>query len=342
MLGTAEGVAGQHELFDPVSKKWRIFRRRAGRPSQLRVPKSRRLEVGTRRAEPREPDEADVARRLLAETSSPPAVVVDSSYTVLYLHGEVSPYLSLPIGTPRMVLADLLRPSLRSRVRAGLFRAFRDGEPVELRTPRSELEEGEAPVRVRVVPHEVTELGPLALVIFEPAPEDGVETHAPVPADELAVVEELERELESTREELRSTVEELEASNEELKASNEEVLSINEELQSANEELETSSEELRSLNQELSTVNAQLKMKLLELGEAHDDLSNLLSSTRLGVVFLDPALAVRRFTAAVVRLLPLSRSDLGRPIAEVPRRFDDPHHEEDAARVLTDLSPIER
>ena len=300
LLGSSEGIGRQQELFEPISKKWRLFRRLGGRPRHVRFPSRRARRDTDSRGETVPPATSEIARRLLVSAASPPAVVVDPSYSLLYLHGDLGPYLRLPTGDPKLQLPELLRPSLRGRVRAGLFKAFRDGEALELRTPRAELEEGESPVRVRIVPHEETELGPVAVVLFDPMetgepwrPEgDG----APAAGEDLSVVAELEQELVATRQELRMTVEELEASNEELKASNEEVLSINEELQSANEELETSGEELRSLNQELSTVNAQLKAKLQELGETNADLANLLSSTRLAVVFLDQSLTVRRFT----------------------------------------------
>ena len=143
-----------------------------------------------------------------------------------------------------------------------------------------------------------------------------------------------------TREELQSTIEQLESSNDQLKASNEEVTASNEELQSANEELETSKEELQSLNEELNTINARLQEKVGELEGTNNDVLNLLSSTAIATVFLDKELRVKRFTPASTRLLSLIPSDLGRPVADVLRRFEDETLLDDARRVLTELTPL--
>ncbi len=124
-------------------------------------------------------------------------------------------------------------------------------------------------------------------------------------------------ELHRVREVLEGAIEELQTSNEELKASNEEITSINEELQSSNEELETGKEELQSLNEELTTVNAQLQAKMEELDRTTSDLSSLLSSTNIAVIFLDVRYRIRRFTPAVQDLIVLIPTDVGRPLVDL-------------------------
>jgi PAS domain-containing protein len=116
-------------------------------------------------------------------------------------------------------------------------------------------------------------------------------------------------------------------------------MSVNEELQSTNEELETSKEELQSLNEELGTVNAQLQTKIDEVERASDDLSNLLTSTNIATVFLDPQLRIRRFTPAATRLFTLIPSDVGRPLADIAQKFADPKLLDDAQAVLQHLAP---
>ncbi len=153
---------------------------------------------------------------------------------------------------------------------------------------------------------------------------------------------ELEEELRRIRQELQSSVEDLQTSNEELKASNEEITSINEELQSTNEELETSKEELQSLNEELTTVNAQLQAKMEELEGTTNDLGSLLSSTDIAVVFLDQGFCIRRYTPAVRDLLELIPADVGRPLSDLARKFNDPELAGDARRVLEKLTPVGR
>ncbi len=116
---------------------------------------------------------------------------------------------------------------------------------------------------------------------------------------------------------------------------------MNEELQSANEELETSKEELQSLNEELQTVNAQLHAKIMELEGNNNDLSNLLGSTDLAVIFLDPELRIRRFTSAVHDLVDLIPGDVGRPIADLAQKFTGPDLRDDARTVLAHLVPAD-
>src|SRR5205085_2992841 len=114
-----------------------------------------------------------------------------------------------------------------------------------------------------------------------------------------------ENQLRRIRDELQTTIEALQSSNEELKASNEEVTSINEELQSSHEELETSKEEMQSLNEELTTVNAQLTAKMEEHQNASNDLTALLTSTSIAVLFLDTGFRIRRYTPAMRELMDL-------------------------------------
>src|SRR3954452_11620211 len=119
-------------------------------------------------------------------------------------------------------------------------------------------------------------------------------------------------------------------------------MSVNEELQSANEELETSKEEMQSLNEELTTVNAQLRSKMEEHQAASSDLASLLASTDIAVLFLDTGFRIRRYTPAFRDLVDLIGSDVGRALASLARRFDDPHLDDDARAVLERLAPVER
>jgi two-component system CheB/CheR fusion protein len=144
------------------------------------------------------------------------------------------------------------------------------------------------------------------------------------------------------RDELQSTVEELQTSHEELKAAHEEVVSTNEELQSTNEELETSREEMQSLNEELSTVNSQLQAKMEEYQAVSNDLASLLTSTDIAVLFLDTRFRIRRFTPQVKNLVDVIATDVGRPLSDLARKFEDPNLLTEAATVLERLVPSER
>ncbi len=132
----------------------------------------------------------------------------------------------------------------------------------------------------------------------------------------------LEEELQKRSEQLRTTIEQYEASAEELKASNEELQAINEELRSTTEELETSKEELQSTNEELITVNHELKIKIDETAEINDDLSNLISSSDIATVFVDPQMRIKRFTPAAAKIFNLIAADVGRSLFDITHRLD--------------------
>jgi signal transduction histidine kinase/chemotaxis methyl-accepting protein methylase len=157
---------------------------------------------------------------------------------------------------------------------------------------------------------------------------------------------ELVDELHRTRERLRITVEQYEASLEELKASNEELQAINDELRYATSELEVSKEELQSINEELMALNQELRCKVDEVGRANSDLQNLMTSTEIGVVFLDRGLRIQRFTPRAQDVFNIIPSDLGRPLAHLTHRLvGEPLGQEMwqvAHSVLDTQRPVER
>ncbi|HEY8506647.1 MAG TPA: response regulator, partial [Gemmataceae bacterium] len=145
----------------------------------------------------------------------------------------------------------------------------------------------------------------------------------------------LESELRFTKENLQATVEELETSNEELQATNEELVASNEELQSTNEEL-------HSVNEELYTVNAEYQRKIEELTELTEDMENLLASTRLGVLFLDRGLCVRKFTPGIAEVFNLLPQDVGRRVDGFAHTISHPGLLADVRRVLETEEPVQR
>ena len=157
----------------------------------------------------------------------------------------------------------------------------------------------------------------------------------------------LKQELANAQEALRAAIESEDSMREEFQSANEEILSANEELQSTNEELETSKEELQSTNEELNTLNAELRNKNMELQDLSNDIANLLNSTRIPVVMLDPRLCIRRITPAANRIVKATASDVGRPLGDIKLNIEPsdltPRDLEEAIRkVLDSLQPVER
>ena len=155
-------------------------------------------------------------------------------------------------------------------------------------------------------------------------------------------VTELEQELGATRTELQGAIRNLEILSEEQRAVNEEALSVNEEFQSTNEELLTSKEELQALNEELTALNSQLQETLERQRTTSDDLQNILYSTDVATLFLDPSLKIRFFTPATKSVFNVIPGDIGRPLADLNSLAADTALALDARAVLQNSTPIER
>ena len=299
-LGNAESMGRTPELFEPIDKKWRIYRRIGPtRHDMIDMPAGRRSS-----GEPAGPfpDQGgpqarlhQLAQRALVSRFAPPSVIIDRGGRAIYFHGDTGLYLRQPDGEPTRDVVALAREPIGARLRTLLRQAAQARRQVQSQVILPAGHDGEEVrrVEVRVEPMDAPLYGDdLFLVSFaraQPAPSAALEGET-----DAETAARHERELRDARDELQITIEQLETSNEELKASNEEITSTNEELQSTNEELETSKEELQSLNEELNTVNSQLQDKVGELEELTDDLNNLLRSTDLATVFLDGELKIKR------------------------------------------------
>ena len=348
-LGPSETIGRQVDLFEPISKKWRIYRRLApSRPEQFEFPissKSRPLSQFRRRAETGSGAPAgysELTHRALIDEFAPAAVLINHQHQILYFFGSTTRYLDVPTGEPTQDLMVMAREGLRTAIRAGISEAIRLGETVRLEDAQVKRDGSFFPVKVTIkLVHEPRSSRGLLLVAFQDAAQGIAPARPGESVVEKSLLRQLESELNATREDLQSTIEELESSNEELKASNEEMMSMNEELQSANEELETSKEELQSLNEEISTVNNQLHDKVEELESANNDFANLFNCAEIATVFLDRSFRIKRFTPPTTSLFRLIATDLGRPIGDIAPNFADPGLLADAARVLRELTPSE-
>lgn len=336
-LGSSESLDGDVPLFEPICDTQSLFRRiepdarRFDAKRLPAIPTPRRTRSG------RVSELAEAARTTLLDIAVPPSVVVAGNDQVVYLHGAVRSYLGVPSGEARLDVYGFLRPELRSPVRAAIQRVRRERIALAL-VHRTEADrEVKITVRSAVEPA----LGDGAVLIsFEES--DAVAVLPIHPEPKPFVVEELEQELEATRATLRSTVDELRVSSNDLRAAHEASSSINEELHATNEELEATTAELRLLNAELTDLNQRLKQKIEQVQAAHDDLNNFFASTKLAVLFLDPAFCIKRFTPAAEVLLRLSPSDVGRPLDAMARELLSSGLLDDAQAVLAELVPLER
>ena len=350
-LGSSETLGSSGALFEPLDKKWKVFKRREvpagtyvaevpayGAEDVQRGPLAP-LALGRRT----EPGIGHVVERALLQHLVPPAVIMHQSGDIVHIQGRTGLYLepaSGPQGSANVY--NMAREGLQLELTVAVRQAASTPSEVVHRGVRVRTNGDFSLVNLRVKQLTTPDaLRGLFLVAFEApepvdAPVNGAATDSPE-SHEPARVQELERELLTAKEVHQTTIEELETANEELKSANEELQSMNEELQSANEELETSKEEMQSLNEELQTVNAELQGKVEELSRANDDMKNLLNATDIATVFLDNHLNIKRYTEQAKRVIRLIPSDVSRPIGDLVSNLRYTTLVEDAHEVLRTL-----
>jgi len=320
-LGSSESNGGRDELFQPISKRFRIFQRQGSTrvevlPSSIGVVDSRLgnpLRTGA--AIQTLSVVANAAQRLIMERFAPAAVMVNTNHEVVYFCGPTEDFLLRPRGAPTTDLLLMVREGLRARLRVALQESAAKRLPVDVNDARMKSNGSFIPVKISVVPSRFVDSESLFLVVFS---RDGLPSlvHAGNQVDET-LVSHLEHELEISRSDLQSSIEKFETSTESLRIANEEVVSANEELRSLNEELESSKEELQSLNEELTTVNQQLEAKVHELEASNSDLQNLLVSSDIATICLNGVLQIKWFAPAAQRQFNFIAADVGRPIADM-------------------------
>ncbi|CAM2195922.1 two-component system, chemotaxis family, CheB/CheR fusion protein [Paraburkholderia kururiensis] len=352
-LGTSENVTQFEELFAPIDKKCRIFRRKTDIAPQVRLP----VMVSAMRAgnlsdfTPTRSPIGGIALRQLVDSQmlerfTPPHVLVTSSGDVIYYSGRTGKYLEAAPGVPTRQMLTMARKGLGLDLRAAFREAVESGRAATRDGVAVEADDGRVQLISLTVEPLIERTGgePMYLVVFT---DQGPvlsrdEALARAQATHNGTAHQAEQELRDTRERLQSMIEEYETALEELKSSNEELVSVNEELQSSNEELEASKEELVSVNEELHTVNAELNGKIEALDRANSDLQNLFESTSVATVFLDSRLVIRSFTPAMARIYSIRPSDCGRPITDLATRFKLDAFEDDIYKVLESQIVLER
>jgi two-component system CheB/CheR fusion protein len=352
-LSPSESIGNHTELFSSLNRKWKFYRAthsittsRAAMTNVL----SWSAETGGKAPEEtmkktKEPNFAELTRRVLVQYFAPASVVTDLKGDSLYVHGETGKYLRPAPGQASLNIVEMAREGLELGLRAAIRAVASEGMPTLNREIQVKTNGGFTTVSLSVRPLPDPDSSQnLLLVSFQdvasPADKPGRKRVAK-PA-ELGRIEELERDLAYLKESHQAAIEEQQSSNEELKSTNEEMQSTNEELQSTNEELKTSKEELQSLNEELITVNTELQAKIEQLASMQNDMKNLLDNTNIGTVFLDEQLVIRRFTREATNIYRLVSSDVGRPLSDIKSNLEGEELLTKAQAVLESLVPIEQ
>jgi two-component system CheB/CheR fusion protein len=326
VLGSSETVGEMVDHFEVLQPKLKIYASKGKR----RLPAHREL-AGNPEIPPRGlyaisrwqgktqrvSEEDRISERFLQSLAGdyvPLALVVNERNEILHVLGSPEDYFGLPTGKIQNDVVKMAAKDLAIPLATGLQKVFKANEPVKYTNIKinTRRETKVVDLLIRPLPGRKGQ-EPLAALFIEeivskPQEKDGQPTQIYDASQEAEQrIHDLEQELQFTRENLQATVEELETSNEELQATNEELLASNEELQSTNEELQ-------SVNEELHTVNTEFQSKIVELTEANNDLENLLTGTRVAILFADENFEIRRFSPEMAQIFTVTQKDIGRPL----------------------------
>lgn len=272
----------------------------------------------------------------------PASVIINENNDVIHFFGNYLDFVSIAPGKATFNLFTIVNRDLSLAASTALSRCRSDHESVTYEGIRVDCPSG--PKVIDLVAQPIPMPGnldaDLVVMLFieqrvDAQHQEGIIEKYDIEATAARRIADLESELRESQSDLQSTIGELETVNEELQAANEELLTANEELQSSNEELQ-------SVNEELYTVNSEYQQKVDELTMTTNDLSNFLSSTMIGILFIDENFNIRKFTEYVGREFQLMDHDVGRPIQIFAHSFPDEDIVGDAETVLKNLTPIDR
>ena len=324
-LGSSETVGAADDLYSPVNRKWKLFRRRDADRSQPPIKSGvpplgmpvRTVGHRKHRAIPMSVRVRELAEKALLDKHVPPCAVINAKGDVLHIHGHTGRYLELAPGAPSGSIFKMARDGLRRELASGVRKVQLEGKPVRYEHLRVRTNGDTILVNLTIEPLFGAEtISGVMLVLFEDV-DVGDDLLAAANLEPVAnrkqLSADMDRELTAKEEYLHTAVDELETSNEELQSANEEFHSIN-------EELATSREELQSVNEELITVNSELRQKITELSYANADMNNMMAGTDIGTLFVDRQQLIRRFTPRVTEILRLIPADIGRPLGDIAPR----------------------
>ena len=347
-LGRSETASEYSKVFTPLSIAEKIYMHRSDvkmdelMPPTFNIPKiqtSMPSATGLAHREENNLALESVYTRFL-EKFLPASVVLDDQNNVIHFFGAYADYLNIAPGKATFNFFTLVNKDINLVSSTAINRCRVEQCAVTYTGISVDTPSGSRVIDLSVQPvfdSSGVNTGLLAILFVEhrALPLEGIVEKYDINITAAQRITDLEHELQVSQNDLRATIGELETVNEELQTANEELLTANEELQSSNEELQ-------SVNEELYTVNSEFQQKLDELTTMTNDLSNFLSSTMIGILFVDSRLNIRKFTEYIGREFQLESQDVGRPIQIFAHSFPDEDIVKDAQNVLKNLAPIDR
>lgn len=340
-LGTSEAAESMSDLFDIVDRPHHIYQRHAEPNRIMPILPVHPYDPARRAGGAPVPPAAADAHRLGLEEMGPPSLLTDANHQVLHLSPSVGRYLVPRGGIPTTDVLQFVRPELQTPLRMALRQTLARDKATFVPPVPVHFDDAPHPVALWVRP--VAAEHKQMLILFL---EDELAEVEPGPAagerGETTQEQYLEGELQQSEALRRSSDEHYTTLLTASRAAYDEAQILNEEYRSSLEELETSKEELQSVNEELQLVNQELHEKIDALGQAHNDLENLVLATNVATLFLDRQLHIMRFTPGAAELFNLLPADLGRLITHLRPKVQYEQLEGDARQVMKALTPVLR
>ena len=268
---------------------------------------------------------------------APSGVIIDRHDTIVYFFKDIKRFLNFPVGKSNLNIMELADAQLTMIISNMIYKVRHEKKEIRLNKLKFkeygryiELNLAANIVFVGRIKEEFIILTINESIDIPKSNETQIDDAVNYDEQVADRLREMEREIKFRDENLQTTIEELETSNEELQSTNEELVSSNEELQSTNEELQ-------SVNEELYTVNSQFQDKINELTELNDDINNLITNTKIGAIYLDKKLQIRKYTKEMEKSLNILNMDIGRPFSHITLNFNYPKFYEEIQKVQRTL-----
>ena len=348
-LGKSEAISSKYEdVFTPICSKEKIFIHKAEGSAPYKTSLNYTLPMLSDREVLRNMPANPAQERIhsrdvyieVLEKFMPSCILVNDKNEIKHLFGDCSNFIHMAPGTFTADIFFLITEDLRIPVSTALKEAHEQGRQVAYSGIAVKGEKKTLFITMTVMPLKDNvgdSAGLVAVVLTDDEHKAAQMDTMPYNIDRVAAqrITDLEQELQKTQDDLKHTVTELESVNEELQAANEELLTANEELQSSNEELQ-------SVNEELYTVNSEFQQKVNELAGLNDDMNNFLSTTLIGIMFIDSNLHIRKFTNYITDEFNVLPQDVGRPLQYIAYNFMNVDLIRLSKQVATTRVPVER
>lgn len=281
-LGKAETALTIPNLFTPVEKQEKIFMRQDAAvrltPNLLLKEESKVKTAAPARSV--EKDYRTITADIILENYSPAAVLVNEDLEIVHFHGDTSPFLQPPAGTPSFNVINMLHQEVRNELKNAIVKVQSEKKNIEVLNIAVKNQSFLTSFEVVYLPS----YKDLLLVIFyRKSILDRTDNKKGESSGEFL----------SLQDDYRQLNEEQQIYFEELQTTNEELLRRTEELQLLNEQLETTAEELLSNNEELSCTNDELQNRRNELSSMRNFYESIVKTIREPLLIIDQNFIVR-------------------------------------------------